>query len=93
MQVGRRRRLVSSIDFLSDEFDDLPLGRQSCARGRGDEFTSRTLLDFDPECGIPAGRNWEGELYSGVARADDLILVRRVPPSIGSTMERRMAVF
>jgi WD40 repeat protein len=33
------------------------------------------FLDFDPERGIPAGRNWELELYSQLRRADAVVFV------------------
>lgn len=33
------------------------------------------FLDFDPEQGIPPGRQWESELYSQLRRADVLIFV------------------
>jgi hypothetical protein len=33
------------------------------------------FLDFDPEEGIPAGRQWESELYSQLRRADVLIFL------------------
>jgi WD40 repeat protein len=32
-------------------------------------------LDFDPEYGIPAGRNWERELYAQIRKADALLFL------------------
>jgi TIR domain len=31
------------------------------------------FLDFDPQAGIPPGRQWESELYAQLRRADVLI--------------------
>ena len=33
------------------------------------------FLDFDPERGIPAGRNWERELYSQLKKTDGLVFL------------------
>jgi TIR domain len=33
------------------------------------------FLDFDPERGIPPGRQWESELYSQLRRTDVLIFL------------------
>src|SRR5512144_891246 len=33
------------------------------------------FVDFDPDCGIPAGRNWERELYAQLRRADGVLYV------------------
>jgi WD40 repeat protein len=41
------------------------------------------FLDFDPEVGIPAGRNWEQELYAQLAKADGVIFLAS-PASLAS---------
>src|SRR3954465_9884672 len=33
------------------------------------------FVDFDPEQGIPAGRNWERELYAQLRRSDAVIFL------------------
>src|SRR3954469_12527979 len=33
------------------------------------------FVDFDPERGIPAGRNWERELYAQLRRTDAVIFL------------------
>ena len=33
------------------------------------------FLDFDPEVGIPGGRDWERELYDQLHKSDGLILI------------------
>src|SRR3954462_6961749 len=33
------------------------------------------FVDFDPEQGIPAGRNWERELYSQLRRCDAVVFL------------------
>jgi WD40 repeat protein len=41
------------------------------------------FVDFDPEQGIPAGRNWELELYAQVRKADALVFLSS-PASVAS---------
>ena len=41
------------------------------------------FLDFDPEHGIPAGRNWEEELYVQLRRADAVVFLAS-PDSVAS---------
>src|SRR3954465_11152233 len=36
---------------------------------------SALFVDFDPERGIPAGRNWERELYAALRRTDAVIFL------------------
>src|SRR5687768_1230705 len=33
------------------------------------------FVDFDPEQGIPAGRNWERELYAALRRTDAVVFL------------------
>src|SRR5262245_38909302 len=33
------------------------------------------FLDFDPDCGIPAGRNWERELYTKLRTCQGVIVL------------------
>jgi hypothetical protein len=42
------------------------------AEGFGELF-----IDFDPEQGIPAGRNWEREFYAQLRKTDALIFLMR----------------
>lgn len=49
-------------------------------RARGFEAL---FLDFDPEHGIPAGRNWEEELYIQLRRADAVVFLAS-PDSVAS---------
>jgi len=41
------------------------------------------FVDFDPDQGIPAGRNWEQELYSQVRKADAVVFLSS-PASVAS---------
>lgn len=56
----------------------LAFGARLRARGFGALF-----LDFDPEQGIPAGRNWEEELYAQLRRADAVVFLAS-PDSVAS---------
>jgi hypothetical protein len=44
---------------------------------------SALFVDFDPEMGIPAGRQWELELYAQLAKCDGLVFVA-TPASMAS---------
>ena len=56
----------------------LAFGARLRARGFGALF-----LDFDPEQGIPTGRNWEEELYAQLRRADAVVFLAS-PDSVAS---------
>jgi hypothetical protein len=47
------------------------------------EGVAALFVDFDPDQGIPAGRNWERELYAQVRKADALVFLSS-PASVAS---------
>jgi hypothetical protein len=47
------------------------------------EGVAALFIDFDPEQGIPAGRNWERELYAQVRKVDAMVFLSS-PASVGS---------
>src|SRR3954466_16415737 len=49
--------------FVSHSSHDRAAAERICARLRAAGFAA-LFVDFDPEHGIPAGRNWERELYA-----------------------------
>jgi hypothetical protein len=53
-------------------------GARLRAEGMGGLF-----LDFDPAQGIPAGRNWERELYAQIRKADAIVFLSS-PASVAS---------
>ena len=48
------------------------------ARLRADGITG-LFLDFDADVGIPAGRNWEQELYAQLRRIDAVVFLAPRP--------------
>jgi TIR domain/AAA ATPase domain len=47
------------------------------------EGVAALFVDFDPEQGIPAGRNWERELYAQVRKVDAMVFLSS-PASVAS---------
>lgn len=64
---------MSSI-FLSHSSKDSEAAAELMAE-LDDSGHRSVFLDFDPEKGIPAGRNWEQELYSQLRRAAAVIVL------------------
>ncbi|MGY1691476.1 nSTAND1 domain-containing NTPase [Geodermatophilus sp. SYSU D01105] len=60
--------------FLSHSSRDRAAVEQLCERLRADGV-SGLFLDFDPADGIPAGRNWEQELYARLRRTDAVVFL------------------
>ena len=60
--------------FLSHSSRDRAAAEQLCERLRADGVTG-LFLDFDPADGIPAGRNWEQELYTQLRRTDAVVFL------------------
>lgn len=60
--------------FVSHSSQDAATTAQLVGRLRAAGFES-LFVDFDPAVGIPAGRNWERELYSQLRRADGVLFV------------------
>jgi hypothetical protein len=59
------------------------ISHSSQDRAKTDELVDRLraagfealFVDFDPSCGIPAGRNWERELHAQLRKADGVVYV------------------
>jgi WD40 repeat protein len=60
--------------FISHSSQDQAATERVCDRLRAQGLRA-LFVDFDPEQGIPAGRNWERELYSQVRRADAVLFL------------------
>src|SRR3954452_10832615 len=60
--------------FVSHSSQDRALTEQVLERLRAAGFTA-LFVDFDPEHGIPAGRNWERELYAQLRRSDAVVFL------------------
>src|SRR6478735_46472 len=60
--------------FVSHSSRDQELTREICARLRAAGLAA-LFVDFDPEQGIPVGRNWERELYAQLRRTDAVIFL------------------
>src|SRR5918997_6883598 len=60
--------------FVSHSSQDRAATEQVVAQLRAAGFAA-LFVDFDPEQGIPAGRNWERELYAQLRRSDAVILL------------------
>src|SRR5690349_13878386 len=71
---------MSSI-FVSHSSRDRELTEAIAAGLLGAGFTT-LFVDFDPEQGIPAGRNWERELYSQLRQSDALIFLASAAASV-----------
>ncbi len=68
--------------FISHSSADNDVALTFGARLRARGFEA-LFLDFDPEQGIPAGRNWEEELYVQLRRADAVVFLAS-PDSVAS---------
>jgi hypothetical protein len=64
---------VASL-FISHSSSDRDAAERLAERLRAEGFAA-LFLDFDPERGIPAGRNWERELYAQLRKTDAVILL------------------
>src|SRR4051794_14890424 len=60
--------------FVSHSSRDRAVTERVVARLRAAGFAA-LFVDFDPERGIPAGRNWERELYAQLRRTDAVIFL------------------
>jgi hypothetical protein len=64
---------VASL-FISHSSSDRDAAQRLAERLRTERFAA-LFLDFDPELGIPAGRNWERELYAQLRKTDAVIFL------------------
>jgi energy-coupling factor transporter ATP-binding protein EcfA2 len=64
---------VASL-FISNSSSDREAAQRLVERLRAEGFAA-LFLDFDPEQGIPAGRNWERELYAQLRKTDAVIFL------------------
>jgi WD40 repeat protein len=64
---------VASL-FVSHSSRDRSAAERICHRLRAEGFAA-LFVDFDPAEGIPAGRNWERELYAQLRKTDALIFL------------------
>src|SRR3954468_11969074 len=60
--------------FVSHSSRDRAVTEWVVGRLRAAGFAA-LFVDFDPEQGIPAGRNWERELYAQLRRTDAVIFL------------------
>src|SRR5919199_1781139 len=60
--------------FVSHGSQDRAVTERVAERLRAAGFAA-LFVDFDPEQGIPAGRNWERELYAQLRRSDAVIFL------------------
>jgi hypothetical protein len=60
--------------FISHSSSDRDAAQRLAERLHAEGFAA-LFLDFDPERGIPAGRNWERELYAQLRKTDALIFL------------------
>src|SRR5918994_4333456 len=60
--------------FISHSSSDRDAAQRLGERLRAEGFAA-LFLDFDPEQGIPAGRNWERELYAQLRKSDAVIFL------------------
>src|SRR3954464_11863372 len=60
--------------FVSHSNRDRAATERVVERLRGAGFAA-LFVDFDPEQGIPAGRNWERELYAQLRRTDGVVFL------------------
>src|SRR3954451_502433 len=60
--------------FVSHSSRDRAVTEGVVARLRAAGFAA-LFVDFDPEQGIPAGRDWERELYSRLRRTDAVVFL------------------
>jgi hypothetical protein len=64
---------VASL-FISHSSSDQDAAQRLAERLRAEGFAA-LFVDFDPEQGIPAGRNWERELYAQLRKTDAVIFL------------------
>jgi hypothetical protein len=64
---------VASL-FISYSSSDRDAAQRLGERLRAEGYAA-LFLDFDPDQGIPAGRNWERELYSHLRKTDAVIFL------------------
>src|SRR3954471_21678100 len=60
--------------FISHNSQDRPVAKWLVKRLRAAGFAA-LFVDFDPDQGIPAGRNWEHELYTQLRRTDAVVFL------------------
>jgi hypothetical protein len=60
--------------FISHSSSDREAAQRLAERLRAEGFAA-LFLDFDPDQGIPAGRNWERELYAQLRKTDAVIFL------------------
>ena len=60
--------------FISHSSSDRDAAQRLAERLRAEGFAA-LFLDFDPEQCIPAGRNWERELYAQLRKTDAVIFL------------------
>src|ERR671910_2471153 len=60
--------------FVSHSSQDRAATEWVVARLRAAGFAA-LFVDFDPEQGIPAGRNWERDLYAQLRRSDAVVFL------------------
>ena len=60
--------------FISHSSQDNEIAEQVMERLKAEGFVS-LFLDFDPQQGIPAGRDWEEELYAQLRKCDGLVFL------------------
>src|SRR4051795_4535180 len=60
--------------FISHSSQDRAVAERGVGRLRAAGFAA-LFVDFDPEQGIAAGRNWERELYTQLRRADAVVFL------------------
>jgi hypothetical protein len=83
--VDQARKQVDAVMaalFVSHSSADQAATERVSERMRA-EGVGALFVDFDPELGIPAGRNWERELYAQVRKADAVVFLSS-PASIAS---------
>jgi WD40 repeat protein/energy-coupling factor transporter ATP-binding protein EcfA2 len=68
--------------FVSHSSSDQAATSRVCDRLRA-EGVAALFVDFDPGQGIPAGRNWEKELYAQIRKADAMLFLSS-PASVAS---------
>jgi hypothetical protein len=60
--------------FVSHSSHDRDAAQRVVKRLRAEGFAA-LFLDFDPADGIPAGRNWRGELFAQLRKAEGVIFL------------------
>lgn len=60
--------------FVSHSREDRAVAEWVSARLRAEGFAA-FFVDADPDQGVPAGSNWERELYAALRRSDGVIFL------------------